>query len=420
MRRILSILPVLIATAAIAAVACGSSSDSSRGFSEKIESQASQAFATASSSAVGAPAFFQGDDDADFAFDQAEQAADQATFTEEAPSPASLPNTGGGDGEFGDGGANALQTAERRVIQNASITIQVENVRAATQSARGIAEALGGFVEQLSVSGDDDFSQGFIVIRVPQEEFFTAQERLAVLGELLGESVGSQDVTEQFVDLEARLRSLQTEEIRLLDLLGLADSVSEILIVENELTRIRSEIERLTGQRNFLERRVALATISVTFLPPQAVFTEAPSADYDITVDDVQAALDEIKSLTESLDGIVDRAVLDVRDDETSATITIRLPRADFDAGVSSIENLGDVRQKTLREGGDEIFPGLPESVVVRDPDEPDARVLIFLSGDGDGSDTALIAFLAGVFGTLGGIVLILAAYRYGRRHRDV
>ena len=240
-----------------------------------------------------------------------------------------------------------------------------------------------------------------------------------MLGELLGESVGSQDVTEQFVDLEARLRSLQTAEIRLLDLLDLADSVSEILIVENELARIRSEIERLTGQRNFLDRRVALATISVTFLPPQAVFTEPPSADYDIEVDDVQAALDEIKSLTESFDGIVDRAVLNVRDDESSATITIRLPRADFDAGIASIENLGNVRQKTLREGGDEILPGLLESVVVRDPDEPDARVLIFLSGDGDGSDTALIASLAGVFGTLGGIVLILAAYRYGRRRDD-
>ena len=117
-----------------------------------------------------------------------------ASVAEEAPSPASLPAAGGG--EFGDGGANALQTAERRVIQNASITIQVENVRAAAQSAREIAEVFGGFVEQLSVSGDDDFSQGFVVIRVPQEEFFTAQERLAVLGELLGESVGSQDVTE--------------------------------------------------------------------------------------------------------------------------------------------------------------------------------------------------------------------------------
>ena len=192
MRRILSILPILIATAAIAAVACGSSNDS--GFSEQIDSQASEAFATSGSSSVGAPAFFGGDDDDDFALERAEQATDQASVAEEAPSPASLPAAGGG--EFGDGGANALQTAERRVIQNASITIQVENVRAAAQSAREIAEVFGGFVEQLSVSGDDDFSQGFVVIRVPQEEFFTAQERLAVLGELLGESVGSQDVTE--------------------------------------------------------------------------------------------------------------------------------------------------------------------------------------------------------------------------------
>ena len=414
MRRILSILPVLIAAVAIAAVACGSSSNSDRDFSLQ-QAEQSEGFA---SGATSEPAFFGDDsaaDQADFAF--AEEQATQAAFDVEPRSPAgALPNTGGRDGEFGDGGANALQTAERRIIQNASLTVQVEDVRAATQTAREIAEALGGFVEQLSVSGDDHFSQGFIVIRVPQAEFFTAQERLAMLGDVLGESVGSQDVTEQFVDLEARLRSLQAEEISLLELLDVANTVSEILIVENELGRIRSDIERLTGQRNFLERRVALATISVTFLPPQAVFTEPPSADYDIEVDDVQNALDEIKSLTESFDGIVDRAVLNVRDDQSSATVTIRLPRDDFDAGIMSIENLGDVRQKTLREGGNAIFPGLSETVIVRDPDEPDARVQIILRGSEGGDDTALIASLAGSLGGVAALALIIAAYYYGRR----
>jgi hypothetical protein len=289
------------------------------------------------------------------------------------------------------------------VIQNASLTIQVDDVRTAATAVRDLAVSLGGFVEQLSVSGDGDFASGFIVIRVPQEEFFAAQDRLNAFGTVLDESVGSQDVTEQFVDLDARLRSLSSEEASLLELLGRANTVSEILVVENELTRIRTQIERLQGQLNFLERRVALATISVSLIPPRAVVTEPPSASLTIEVGRVERSSDAIKDLAEQLDGVVDHASLRVDDGEETAILQIRVPRESFDAAVAVVERLGDVRQKSLNEGGGERFPG-SEGIVVVDPEEPDARIDVRLFEE-DGDDTVLIASLAG---SLGGVALLL------------
>ena len=99
-----------------------------------------------------------------------------------------------------------LQVAERKVISMASISLEVEVVPEATAAVRVIAESLGGFVEQMSTSGDTKRQHASITIRVPQDQFFTALDRLSELGEVRSQSVGSEDVTEQFIDLEARLK----------------------------------------------------------------------------------------------------------------------------------------------------------------------------------------------------------------------
>ncbi len=391
------LFPILLSALALAAVAC--SDDNGAGAFSFGDSTVQS---TGGSQRVGAPsAIFAQSDGADFAFDQAieEQAVFDAVDAEAAFAPAAEPSPNG------PGADPALQVLERRVIQNASLTIQVDDVRTAATAVRDVAVGLGGFVEQLSVSGDGEFASGFVVIRVPQEEFFAAQDRLNALGTVLDESVGSQDVTEQFVDLDARLRSLESEEASLLQLLDRANTVSEILIVENELTRIRTEIERLQGQLNFLERRVALATISVSLFPPQAVFTEPPSASFTIEVGRVERSSDAIKDLAEQMDGVVDRASLRVNDGDETATIQIRVPRESFEAAVAVVEGLGDVREKVLNEGGGEKFPERAGIGVV-DPDEPDARIDVRLFGGDDGDDTALIASLAG---SLGGVALLLA-----------
>ncbi|MFQ5712176.1 MAG: DUF4349 domain-containing protein [Candidatus Geothermarchaeales archaeon] len=161
-----------------------------------------------------------------------------------------------------------LEIAGRMVIYNAWLDIEVEDVDSATSQIQGIAEGVGGFVSQMSFSREKERRIGSVTIRVPQRDFYTVIHRVEQIGEVKERNVKSQDVTEQYVDLEARLRNAQRQEERLLLILEKAVEVKDILEVERELMRTRETIERLTGQMRFLERRVEYATITVALTEP--------------------------------------------------------------------------------------------------------------------------------------------------------
>lgn len=99
---------------------------------------------------------------------------------------------------------------------------------------------------------------------MPQAQFSSAVEQIELVGKVQSKNLGSEDVSERFIDLQARLKSSLREEESLLSLLGRTSTVSEVLAIELELTRVRSDIERFQGQSNFLERRIDLATITVS------------------------------------------------------------------------------------------------------------------------------------------------------------
>ena len=137
--------------------------------------------------------------------------------------------------------SGALQTAQRKVISSASITVELKNISEATTQVRVIAESLGGFVEQLSSSGGPQRQRATMTIRVPQDQFFPALERIEALGTVQSRNIGSEDVSEQFIDLEAHLKSALGEEQSLLSLLERAGTVSEVLAIERELFRVLRE-----------------------------------------------------------------------------------------------------------------------------------------------------------------------------------
>ncbi|MDP6550126.1 MAG: DUF4349 domain-containing protein [Dehalococcoidia bacterium] len=109
---------------------------------------------------------------------------------------------------------------------------------------RAIAENLGGFVEHLDSSGGPERQRASMTVRVPQDQFDPALVRIEALGEVQSRNEGAEDVSEQFIDLEARLKSSLREEQSLLSLLGRTGTVSEVLAIERELARVRAEVER--------------------------------------------------------------------------------------------------------------------------------------------------------------------------------
>ena len=96
-----------------------------------------------------------------------------------------------------------------------------------------------------------------------------------MVGKVQSKNFGSEDVSERFIDLQARLKSSLREDESLLSLLDRTSTVIEVLAIERELTRVRLDIERLQGQLNFLERRIDLATITVSLSSPPSVIWAA-------------------------------------------------------------------------------------------------------------------------------------------------
>jgi hypothetical protein len=130
------------------------------------------------------------------------------------------------------------------------------------QEASTIAGEHGGYVLSTEVT-DADEGFGSVVIRVPAEEFESALVAAQDLGEVQGNTVSGQDVGEEFVDLQARLRNFEAQEAVLLRLMRRTTTIRETIDVQEELTQIQLEVERIKGRLRFLEDQTSFGTITI-------------------------------------------------------------------------------------------------------------------------------------------------------------
>lgn len=184
------------------------------------------------------------------------------------------------------GGANAtmfsataqtqVTTQQRKIIRTAQITIETGSVEETCNRIEMLAISFGGYVQQSSIlrnagaGGPDSKEQlsGSVQIAVPSEMFDQILNQLPDLGKVLHKNVSGQDVTEEYVDLEARLKNWRFQEDQLNLIMTKARNVEEILAVQNELGRVREEIERLTGRLQYLQRRTDFADLYFTVVSP--------------------------------------------------------------------------------------------------------------------------------------------------------
>ena len=177
----------------------------------------------------------------------------------------------------------------RRVIRTGSLFVEVEEFDGAVRRLIIIAEGAGGFVATSSYSQGQGTPQGTFVLRVPAPRFAATLTALEELGRVRERRVGGQDVSEEFVDLQARVRNLERHEQRLLTFMDRATKVSDLLAIEQEVARVRGEIESLTGRLRVLGNQVELATIEVAVRQkPEKVSTGF--WDIGATVDRVRTA----------------------------------------------------------------------------------------------------------------------------------
>jgi len=170
----------------------------------------------------------------------------------------------------------------RMIIYNGYISLETGDMDGTLNRIRSLAEGYNGYVAGTSRSMIGNQAVADITIRIPQNRFRSAVNDIVTYGKVLDERTTSEDVTEQYIDLKARLKNFERLEESITDLLNRTATVEEILKVEQELARIRGEIDSLQGQLNYLERNVTMSIITVSLREPPSPFTP-PGMDWGET-----------------------------------------------------------------------------------------------------------------------------------------
>lgn len=192
-----------------------------------------------------------------------------------------------GDGDGGDGGGNgeadrrAFKAQNRAIIRTATVEMAVETFGTAREELVGVARERGGWIASSSETthgeGNRTWKSGRLVLRVPSEEFQGAFEDVKAAGEVERANQDSEDVTDRLVDMEARLENLRTQRGRLRGLYEEANDTQAVLRIEERLSEVQGEIERLEAKKRNLEGRVAYSTITVEFHEPEPDPTPTPT-----------------------------------------------------------------------------------------------------------------------------------------------
>ncbi len=172
-------------------------------------------------------------------------------------------------------------TFDRKIVRTASLDLRVEAVVRAFEDIGRIATGAGGFVSSSSLGtqrfGDETYQVGSITIRVPNTQYEQVMASIRGLAsEVVTEQSDSSDVTEEYTDLESRLRNLQATEREYLSFLDKAQNLEDILIITDRLNTVRADIEQVQGRINLLENLSDLATVTVHLTP---VAEQAPVAE---------------------------------------------------------------------------------------------------------------------------------------------
>ncbi|MGH9846611.1 MAG: DUF4349 domain-containing protein [Blastocatellia bacterium] len=167
----------------------------------------------------------------------------------------------------------SIQASERKIIRDAELRIETDAPNDGQQKIATIAEKNGGFVvtseSKQNEGGAQPATVVSIIVRVPAARFAaTIEEILGTGGRVLHKKITGQDVTEEYIDLEARIRTKRALESQFLEIMKQSRKVSEALEVQTQLAEVRTEIERLEGRRRFLENQSALSTITVALHSP--------------------------------------------------------------------------------------------------------------------------------------------------------
>jgi hypothetical protein len=161
---------------------------------------------------------------------------------------------------------------ETKIIKTASITLEVTDVTGAVETLKNIAVRKGGYISSTNVqNGYNDRLSGTVVIRIPQAEFENALTGVKEIGKVKSSSTQGEDVTEEYVDLQAQKTSYQNQLAQYNEIMKKAVKVSDVIEIQQQIDRVQTELNRLEGRLKYLNSRIDLSTLTVYLQEPEPV-----------------------------------------------------------------------------------------------------------------------------------------------------
>ncbi len=176
---------------------------------------------------------------------------------------------------------------ERKIVRNAELNLETAAPEEAQQKITAIADSKSGFVVESQQSSSDvkTMTRDIITmtVRVPAAKFSeTLDEIRKTASRVLVETIKSDDVTEEFIDVEARLKAKKSLEAQFLEIMKRANSVDDALNVQRQLAEVRGEIEKIEGRKRFLENQASFSTIKIRMQTPAAFSANSSGFFYQL------------------------------------------------------------------------------------------------------------------------------------------
>lgn len=196
---------------------------------------------------------------------------------------------GGTTAEGGAMSAESEASGDRELIASGSLSLRVDDINASAAAVADAAEARGGYVESLNVGTNgmvidvDGMTMpaspngAWVQVRVPADQLSEAMDELGELGEVTASNVSRQDVTEQAIDLRARITSAEASVVRLTELMSQSGSVADLIAAESALAERQATLESLQQQLEMLEGQVAMSSLSVDLTLAQETVEADPA-----------------------------------------------------------------------------------------------------------------------------------------------
>ena len=190
-----------------------------------------------------------------------------------------------------------------KLILRADLTLETQDFDAASADLEKLTAETGGYIESSSLSGDKGSRSAYYTLRIPQEKFETFYAQLGDRAHVVYSSRSSEDITEQYTDIETRLATLQTKHERLLTLLDQAGKMEDIISLENALADCEYEIDSLTGSKRHYDDLVGFSTFSVTLDEVQTLTATPEGSGFGAQL--TQAAKTGTRGLVDSVRALI-------------------------------------------------------------------------------------------------------------------